>query len=81
MLELKKGFYVVVGTYGSYRDAEDYSDYLFIQGFFTKFGYVSQTMDYYVYIYHSTDKAEAERESGRLKSLGRFREIIVLTVN
>ncbi len=46
LLELEKGNYVVVGTFGNYREAEEYSDQLFIDGYYTKFGYVSQTKIY-----------------------------------
>ena len=51
---------VVVGTFGTYRDAEEHSDQLFIKGFYTKFGYISQTKIYYVYIFESEDFQEAK---------------------
>jgi len=81
LLELEKGYYVVVGTFDSYRDAEEYSDQLFIQGFFTKFGYISQTTDYYVYIFTTPDDyQECTDTMERLKVLRHFKEIWVLTV-
>lgn len=81
LLELEKGNYVVVGTYGSYREAEEYSDQLFIKGFYTKFGYISQTKIYYVYIFESDDLQEAKDTSERFKSIGaKFRENWVLQV-
>ena len=81
ILELEEGYYVVVGTYPSYREAEEYSDQLFIQGFFTKFGYVSQTGDYYVYIFYSPeDEQECVDTKDRLLTLRTFKEIWVLTV-
>ncbi|NJN27199.1 MAG: PorP/SprF family type IX secretion system membrane protein [Cyclobacteriaceae bacterium] len=81
LLELEKGNYVVVGTFGSYRDAEEHSDQLFIKGFYTKFGYISQTKIYYVYIFESEDLQEAKDTSERFKSIGaQFRENWVLQV-
>jgi len=81
LLELEKGYYVVVGTFNSYRGAEEYSDELFIKGFYTKFGYISQTTDYYTYIFHSADnKQECVDTMERLRTLADFREIWVLTV-
>lgn len=55
LLELEQGYYVIVGTFDSYRDAEEYSDKLFMQGYYTKFGYISQTTDYYVYLFYNQD--------------------------
>jgi len=81
LLELETGNYVVVGTFGSYRDAEEHSDQLFIKGFYTKFGYISQTKIYYVYIFESEDLEEANDTSERFKSIGaQFRENWVLQV-
>lgn len=81
LLELNKGNYVVVGTFSSYRDAEDYSDALFIKGFYTKFGYISQTKIYYVYIFESEELEEANDTSERFTQIGaQFRENWVLQV-
>ena len=81
LLELEKGFYVVVGTFGGYRAAEEYSDKLFIKGFYTKFGYISQTKIYYVYAFMSDNQEEANDTSERLKSVNAdFKENWVLTV-
>lgn len=81
LLELEKGNYLVVGTFNSYRDSEEYSDKLFIEGFYTKFGYISQTKIYYVYIFKSDDKQEASDTSDRFKEIGaKFRENWVLEV-
>jgi hypothetical protein len=81
LLELDKGNYVVVGTFGSYREAEEYSDALFIRGFYTKFGYISQTKIYYVYIFESEDLQETNDTSERFKELGaQLRENWVLQV-
>ena len=81
LLELEKGYYVVVGTFGGYRAAEEYSDQLFIKGFYTKFGYISQTKIYYVYVFMSDDYEEAQATSERFKSINAsFKENWVLTV-
>lgn len=81
LLELEKGNYVVVGTFGSYREAEEYSDKLFIQGFYTKFGYISQTKIYYVYIFESEDLQETNDTSERFGMIGaQFNENWVLQV-
>jgi type IX secretion system PorP/SprF family membrane protein len=81
LLELDQGNYVVVGTFGSYREAEEYSDALFIKGFYTKFGYISQTKIYYVYIFESEDMEEATDTSSRFNEIGaQFRENWVLQV-
>jgi type IX secretion system PorP/SprF family membrane protein len=81
LLELEKGHYVVVGTYGGYRAAEEYSDQLFIKGFYTKFGYVSQTKIYYVYIFYSDSEEEVKDTAERFKELGAdFKENWILTV-
>lgn len=82
LLELDEGYYVIVGTFGSYREAEEYSDRLFMQGFYTKFGYISQTTDYYVYLFYSADDyQECEDTIERFKQITTaFRDMWVLTV-
>jgi hypothetical protein len=81
LLELEQGNYVVVGTFGSYREAEEYSDKLFIQGFYTKFGYISQTKIYYVYIFESDNLQETKDTSDRFGQIGaQFNENWVLQV-
>jgi hypothetical protein len=82
LLELDKGNYVVVGTFDNYRNAEEYSDKLFMGGFYTKFGYISQTKIYYVYIFESDDFDETRDTGERFREIGaNFRENWVLTVN
>jgi hypothetical protein len=81
LLELEKGNYVVVGTFSNYREAEEHSDQLFIKGFYTKFGYVSQTKIYYVYIFENDDLQETKDTSERFNAIGaKFRENWVLQV-
>lgn len=82
LLELDKGYYVIVGTFNSYRDAEEFSDKLFMQSFYTKFGYISETTDYYVYIFYSEDnEQECEDTIERFKQITTiFNNMWVLTV-
>ncbi len=81
LLELEKGNYVVVGTFSNYREAEEHSDQLFIKGFYTKFGYISQTKIYYVYIFENDDLQETKDTSERFNAIGaKFRENWVLQV-
>ncbi len=81
LLELEQGNYVVVGTFGSYRESEEYSDKLFMQGFYTKFGYISQTKIYYVYIFESDNLQETKDTSERFSQIGaQFNENWVLQV-
>jgi hypothetical protein len=81
LLELDPGNYVVVGTFRSYKEAEEYTDRLFMQGFYTKFGFVSQTKIYYVYIFESDDLQETKDTSERFGQIGaQFNENYVLQV-
>ena len=81
LLGLDQGNYDVVGTFGSYRAAEEYSDNLFIIGFYTKFGYITQTRIYYVYIFENEDVQECNDTSERFKAVGaQFKENWVLQV-
>ncbi len=81
LLELEKGYYVVLGAFNTYKGAENYSDELFKRGFYTKYGYASETKIYYVYSYHSLYYADAKKESERLKKYkANFRENWVLTI-
>lgn len=81
LLELEKGYYVVLGVFSSYEGAENYSDELFKRGFYTKYGYASETKIYYVYSYHSIHYEDALKESERLKKYNAtFRENWVLSI-
>jgi len=82
LLELERGYYVVLGVFSGFEDAENYSDELFKRGFYTKYGYASQTKIYYVYSYHSTNFKSAKTESERLKRHNaKFRENWILTID
>ena len=81
LLELEKGNYVVLGAFGNYRSAEEYSDQLFIKGIRTKFGYISQTKIYYVYVFVSEIYREAQTVSNQHKKLKiKFKENWILRV-
>ncbi len=81
LLELERGYYVVVGVFSNFNDAENYSDELFKRRFYTKYGFTSQTKIYYVYSYHSTNYKSAKTESERLKKLNaKFRENWILSI-
>lgn len=81
LLELDKGYYVVVGKFKKYQEAEQYSNELFINGYYTKFGFNSQTEIYYVYIFTSNKLEEANMASDKFDTSGtRFNENWVLTV-
>jgi len=81
LLELSQGHYVIVNVFKQFEKAEEYSDWLFIQGYFTKYGYSSQSNYYYVYIYYSlTDIEGAKKEKSRLGSRELFKKSWVLSV-
>ena len=81
LLELEKGNYVVLGVFGNYRSAEEYSDQLFIKGIRTKFGFISQTKTYYVYVFVSEIYREAQTVSNQHKKLKiKFKENWILRV-
>jgi type IX secretion system PorP/SprF family membrane protein len=81
MLELDEGHYVVIGVFGTFAQAEEYSDKMFGEGHYTKYGYATETKMYFVYIYHSRDFNQSRNESERLRRLGlKFRENMVLTI-
>lgn len=81
MLELDEGHYVVIGVFRTFAQAEEYSDKMFREGHFTKYGYASETKMYFVYIYRSRDYDQAMMESERLRRLGlKFRENTVLSI-
>lgn len=67
LLELQEGYYVVVGVYESFREAEEFSDNLFTKGFYAKFGYVSGRKNYYVYLLQTGSERQATAERDRLR--------------
>lgn len=81
ILELEKGNYVIVGNFRSYKEAEQYADKLFTRGYYTQFGYLSQTEIYYVYIFGSKDMEDTKKASANFKVIDSyFKENWVLQV-
>ncbi|MGK7397733.1 MAG: PorP/SprF family type IX secretion system membrane protein [Candidatus Cyclobacteriaceae bacterium M3_2C_046] len=81
LLELEKGFYVIVGTFPNFEKAENYSDWLFEKGYYTKYGYATQAKYYYVYAFYSlADKEKATTTLAKLKEKGMFKDAWLLTV-
>lgn len=80
-LDLKEGYYVVVGVFGSYERAKEYSETLFQTGYYTKYGYSSDAGYYYVYIYYSeNDSREADNIRNNFVQRPQFGDAWVLTV-
>lgn len=80
-LDLKKGYYVVVGVFGNAAAAKDFSESLFQTGFFTKYGFSSDAGYYYVYIYYSeNDSREAEMAKNNYAQRPQFGDAWILTV-
>lgn len=80
LLELGKGEYVIVGVFGSYEQAEKYSDDLFFKGYQSKFGYITQEKYWYVYVYQGSDGEDARRKRDELRQKNIFSKAWVLTV-
>lgn len=81
LLELDQGYYVVVGVFNNYEKAENYSDWLFEQGYYTRYGYSSQTSYYYVYIYYSlSDGTATEQQKVKTNDKSMFNNAWVLKV-
>ena len=80
LLELQEGEYVIAGVFESYEHAEQYSDELFFKGYQSKFGYISQSGYWYVYVHetNSIDAARAKRDELRKTNI--FKKAWVLTV-
>ncbi|MDH5365809.1 MAG: PorP/SprF family type IX secretion system membrane protein [Cyclobacteriaceae bacterium] len=79
-LELTSGEYVVIGAFSEFEHAELYSDRLFEKGYKTRFGYISQTKLWYVYLHESQDIEVARRERDKYRKLNLFKSVWVLTV-
>lgn len=80
LLELEQGEYVVVGAFNSYEGAEEYSDELFFKGYQTRFGYISERGEWYVYIFKSEDINKAKQERDKYRKIGAFTKAWVLSV-
>ncbi len=66
-LELKKGNYVVVGSFNVFDNAVRYTRTMYDRGLRADYRYSSKTNRYYVFVYQSkdVDAARAERDSTR----------------
>lgn len=80
MLELQPGEYVVVGAFNNYESAEEYSDELFFKGYQTRFGYISERGDWYVYIHKAESIENATQERDKYRKIGAFSKAWVLSV-
>lgn len=81
LLELEKGYYVVVGVFNAFEKAENYSDWVFEQGYYTRYGYNSGSGYYYVYAYYNlSDNEKALQEKERISSKSFFNNVWVLSV-
>ena len=79
-LELQAGEYVVVGVFSAFENAELYSDNLFEKGYKTKFGFITQTKQWYVYLKQNQDIELARIERDKYRKLNLFKRAWVLTV-
>lgn len=79
-MELEKGAYVIVGVFSSVENAENYSDQLFDDGLFTKYGFNSEKGLFYVYIYESMNPEAARKERDRKRDSEEFQNAWVLIV-
>lgn len=67
LLEMPPGNYVIVGAFASFDNAQNYSDALLDEGYFTQVGYHSPKNLYYVQIFSSQSLQQAEKERDKLR--------------
>ncbi len=79
-LELAEGHYVIVGAFGSLKNAEKLSDQMFNEGFRASFGYVSEKQLFYVYLSKTISSSSARRERDRLRKFPEFSKAWYLLV-
>ncbi|WP_339816275.1 PorP/SprF family type IX secretion system membrane protein [uncultured Imperialibacter sp.] len=80
LLEMAPGNYVIVGAFASFDNAQNYSDTLLDEGYFTQVGYHSPKNLYYVQIYSSQSLPQAEKERDRLRKSPTLSKTWVFTV-
>ncbi|WP_020528086.1 PorP/SprF family type IX secretion system membrane protein [Flexithrix dorotheae] len=80
LFKMGKGFYVVVGSFEEFRNAENFSDQLFKLGFNSKYGFNSEKGLYYVFLDKQADKASADAERDRLKETGKVGKIWTMEI-
>ena len=74
------GNYVIVGAFANFDNAQNYSDTLLDEGYFTQVGYHSPKNLYYVQIYSSQSLPQAEKERDRLRKSPTLSKAWVYTV-
>jgi type IX secretion system PorP/SprF family membrane protein len=79
-LELKKGNYVVVGSFNVFENAVRFTHSVYKRGMRSDYRYSSKTMRYYVYVYQSGDVDEARGERDRVRQLMGISDAWVLIV-
>jgi hypothetical protein len=80
LLEMAPGNYVIVGAFADFDNAQNYSDTLLDEGYFTQVGYHSPKNLYYVQIYSSQSLPQAEKERDRLRKSPTLSKAWVYTV-
>ncbi|MEQ9379131.1 MAG: PorP/SprF family type IX secretion system membrane protein [Imperialibacter sp.] len=80
LLEMAPGNYVIVGAFANFDNAQNYSDTLLDEGYFTQVGYHSPKNLYYVQIYSSQSLPQAEKERDRLRKSPTLSKAWVYTV-
>ncbi len=79
-LELKKGSYVVVGSFNIFDNAVRFNNTIYKRGLRSDYRYSSKTMRYYVFVHQSGDLAEARAECDRIRQLVGISDAWVLIV-
>ncbi len=79
-LELKKGNYVVVGSFNVFDNAVRFTHAVYKRGMRSDYRYSSKTMRYYVYVYQSEDVDAARAERDRIRQLTGISDAWVLIV-
>ena len=79
-LELKKGNYVVVGSFNVFDNAVRFTRSLYERGLRADYRYSSKTNRYYVFVYQSKDTDDARSERDRTRQLVGITDAWVLIV-
>jgi|ADGO01.1.fsa_nt_gi Sporulation related domain. len=80
--ELSPGHYVVIGTFSTRENAQEYMRKLRNSGYECNMGYASSRKSYYVYAYKTADLFEARRVRDNVREITEFEfpETWVLTI-
>jgi hypothetical protein len=79
-LELKKGNYVVVGSFNVFDNAVRFTRTMYERGMRADYRYSSKTNRYYVFVYQSKDTDDARGERDRTRQLVGIADAWVLIV-